>query len=162
MCQNTALQFFHPPIVSLPRSAPPAFADCLTQDRPRLRALSRSAGQPGPHAEKAKADYEALLARSRAACAERAGRLPKPEYAEDLPVNGRREEIKALIELNQVVIVCGETGSGKTTQLPKICLELGRGAAGLIGHTQPRRLAARSVAARVAQELQTQTGAGVG
>ena len=162
MCQNTALQFFHPPIVSLPRSAPPAFADCLTQDRPRLRALSRSAGQPGPHAEKAKADYEALLARSRAACAERAGRLPKPEYAEDLPVNGRREEIKALIEQNQVVIVCGETGSGKTTQLPKICLELGRGAAGLIGHTQPRRLAARSVAARVAQELHTQIGAGVG
>jgi ATP-dependent helicase HrpA len=61
-----------------------------------------------------------------------------------------------------VVIVCGETGSGKTTQLPKICIELGRGARGLIGHTQPRRLAARSVATRLAQELKTQVGAGVG
>jgi ATP-dependent helicase HrpA len=61
-----------------------------------------------------------------------------------------------------VVIVCGETGSGKTTQLPKICLDLGIGARGLIGHTQPRRLAARSVATRLAQELKTQVGAGVG
>ncbi len=61
-----------------------------------------------------------------------------------------------------MVIVCGETGSGKTTQLPKICLELGIGARGLIGHTQPRRLAARSVATRLAQELKTQVGAGSG
>ena len=67
-----------------------------------------------------------------------------------------------MIANNQVVIVCGETGSGKTTQLPKICLDLGIGARGLIGHTQPRRLAARSVATRLAQELKTQVGAGVG
>ena len=75
----------------------------------------------------------------------RAG-LPKPTYPEELPVVGKREEIARAIEANQVVIVCGETGSGKTTQLPKICLELGRGIAGLIGHTQPRRIAARTVA----------------
>ena len=68
---------------------------------------------------------------------------------------------KAIAE-NQVTIICGETGSGKTTQLPKICLELGRGAAGLIGHTQPRRLAARSVAERIAEELKSEIGSAVG
>ena len=73
---------------------------------------------------------------------------PKLEitYSEELPVSQRREEIARAIASNQVVIVAGETGSGKTTQLPKICLELGRGTKGLIGHTQPRRLAARTVA----------------
>ena len=89
-------------------------------------------------------------------------KLPKPEFQPDLPVNERRDEIAKLISQHQVVIVCGETGSGKTTQLPKICLDLGIGARGLIGHTQPRRLAARSVATRLAQELKTQVGAGVG
>ena len=73
--------------------------------------------------------------------------LPTPEYP-DLPVADRREEIMNTIRDNQVTIICGETGSGKTTQLPKMCLELGRGVDGMIGHTQPRRLAARSVAAR--------------
>ncbi len=86
----------------------------------------------------------------------------KPQFQAELPVNERRAEVAELIGKHQVVIVCGETGSGKTTQVPKICLELGRGARGLIGHTQPRRLAARSVATRLAQELQTQVGAGVG
>ncbi len=99
---------------------------------------------------------------SQAAVLARGEKLPKPEFQVDLPVNERREEIAALIAKNQVVIVCGETGSGKTTQLPKICLGLGIGARGLIGHTQPRRLAARSVATRLAQELKTQVGAGVG
>src|SRR5438094_8035982 len=74
-----------------------------------------------------------------------------------LPISGKREEIRAAIERNPVVIVCGETGSGKTTQLPKILLEMGRGSAGRIGHTQPRRIAARSVAARVADELGTRS-----
>ena len=78
--------------------------------------------------------------------ATRLNKLPKPEYPLDLPVSSRRDEIAEAIKNNQVVIVCGETGSGKTTQLPKICLELGRGVSGLIGHTQPRRIAARSVA----------------
>ena len=88
--------------------------------------------------------------------------LPKPDYPLELPVSLRKGEITQAILKNQVVIVCGETGSGKTTQLPKICLELGRGVAGLIGHTQPRRIAARSVASRIAQELKTSLGEAVG
>lgn len=88
--------------------------------------------------------------------------LPPITYPEDLPVSGRRAEIaKALME-NQVIIVSGETGSGKTTQLPKICLELGRGQKGMIGHTQPRRIAASSTAKRIAQELGTPLGETVG
>ena len=83
-------------------------------------------------------------------------------FDESLPVNARRAEIAAAIEGNQVVILCGETGSGKTTQLPKICLLLGRGRRGLIGHTQPRRIAASSVARRIAQELDTPPGTVVG
>ncbi|MCC7421504.1 MAG: ATP-dependent RNA helicase HrpA, partial [Planctomycetaceae bacterium] len=74
-------------------------------------------------------------------------------YDDELPISSRREEIAAAIRDNPVVIVCGETGSGKSTQLPKICLDLGRGIDGMIGHTQPRRIAARSVATRIAQEL---------
>src|SRR5690606_9486344 len=88
--------------------------------------------------------------------------LPPLTYPEDLPVSTRREAIAAAIRAHQVVIVCGETGSGKTTQLPKICLELGRGQKKIIGHTQPRRLAATSVAKRIAQELQTELGDWVG
>ncbi|MDO9023366.1 ATP-dependent RNA helicase HrpA [Zwartia sp.] len=87
---------------------------------------------------------------------------PKIVYPEDLPVSARREEIARAIKSHQVVIVSGETGSGKTTQLPKICLELGRGLKKMIGHTQPRRLAASSVARRIAEELQTPLGDWVG
>ena len=94
--------------------------------------------------------------------AARLASLPKPEYPLELPVSARRDEIAKAIASNQVVIVCGETGSGKTTQLPKICLALGRGVAGLIGHTQPRRIAARSVASRIAQELNSPLGEVVG
>ncbi len=86
---------------------------------------------------------------------------PAVRYPEELPVSARREEIAAAIRENQVVVVCGETGSGKTTQLPKICLEMGRGVAGMIGHTQPRRIAARSVAGRIAEELGTKSGEAV-
>src|SRR4030095_17097933 len=85
--------------------------------------------------------------------ARRRSPLPVITFPEDLPVSGAREEIARAIESNQVVIVSGETGSGKTTQLPKICLSLGRGRDGLIGHTQPRRLAASSIARPIAQEL---------
>jgi len=88
--------------------------------------------------------------------------LPKPEFPPELPISAKREEIAKAIAAHQVVIVCGETGSGKTTQLPKICLEIGRGITGLIGHTQPRRIAARATAARVAQELKTELGGAVG
>ena len=83
-------------------------------------------------------------------------------YPAELPVSQRRDDIAAAIRDHQVVIVAGETGSGKTTQLPKICLDLGRGRDGMIGHTQPRRIAARSVAERIASELGTELGDLVG
>lgn len=92
----------------------------------------------------------------------RANGLPEPRFPDDLPVSRRRAEIAELIEQNQVCIVCGDTGSGKTTQIPKICMSLGRGVAGFIGHTQPRRIAARAVAARIAQELDCGSGTLVG
>ena len=92
----------------------------------------------------------------------RRANLPRPTYAEELPVVARREEIARAVLEHPVVIVCGETGSGKTTQLPKILLELGRGVAGMIGHTQPRRIAARTVAARIASELASPLGHAVG
>ncbi len=88
--------------------------------------------------------------------------LPDIRYPEELPVSARRADIAAAIRDHQVVIVSGETGSGKTTQLPKICLELGRGSGKMIGHTQPRRLAATSVARRIAEELQSELGDWVG
>ena len=88
--------------------------------------------------------------------------MPDLHYPEHLPVVERREDIAAAIRDHQVVVVAGETGSGKTTQLPKICLELGRGVDGLIGHTQPRRIAARSVAERIAEELEVELGTAIG
>jgi ATP-dependent helicase HrpA len=87
---------------------------------------------------------------------------PEVELAEGLPISERADEIKALLEKHQVVILAGETGSGKTTQLPKICLDMGRGVDGLIGHTQPRRIAARTVASRIAEELNSPLGEAVG
>lgn len=94
--------------------------------------------------------------------AKRRAAIPKLVYDPELPIFERKDEIKKLIDENQVVVVCGETGSGKSTQLPKICLELGLGARGMIGHTQPRRIAARSIAQRVADELGVPLGQGVG
>jgi ATP-dependent helicase HrpA len=96
------------------------------------------------------------------------GRLRAPaaalklEYDPALPITAHRDEILAALARHQVLIVCGATGSGKTTQLPKLCLEAGRGTAGLIGHTQPRRLAARALANRLAHEMGTSVGAAVG
>ena len=94
--------------------------------------------------------------------AARRAALPVITYPEELPVSARREDIKEAIEKSQVVIVAGETGSGKTTQLPKILLELGRGITGMIGHTQPRRIAARSVAERISAELGVELGGAIG
>jgi len=94
--------------------------------------------------------------------AARIERLHPIEYPADLPVVARRDELAEAIAKNQVVIVCGETGSGKTTQLPKICLAIGRGIEGVIAHTQPRRVAARSVASRIAHELKSELGGAVG
>jgi ATP-dependent helicase HrpA len=88
--------------------------------------------------------------------------VPPIDYPESLPVSARREDIAEAIRDNQVVIIAGETGSGKTTQIPKICLDLGRGRRGLIGHTQPRRLAARTVAERIAEEIGQEIGETVG
>lgn len=105
---------------------------------------------------------QGAMAHSIEKTAQRLSAFPAIKYEQDLPVVARRDEIKKAIAENQVVVIAGETGSGKTTQLPKICMELGLGAKGYIGHTQPRRLAARSVATRIASELNSQIGATVG
>src|SRR5439155_4619988 len=102
------------------------------------------------------------VAASRDRARRRAAAIPRIAYPPELPVSERRDDIAEAIRKNPVIIVCGETGSGKTTQLPKICLGLGRGTRGLIGHTQPRRIAARSVATRIAQEIGTPLGETVG
>ncbi len=102
------------------------------------------------------------LAVSCARVQQRLEQRPQIEFDDALPVSAQREVVANAIRENQVVVIAGETGSGKTTQIPKICLELGRGARGLIGHTQPRRLAARTVAARIADELHTPLGGAVG
>ncbi|GAB3100238.1 ATP-dependent RNA helicase HrpA [Pseudomaricurvus hydrocarbonicus] len=130
--------------------------------------LSRQLGQikdrlkTGQSADQAIDKLRGGIERSVDLCRRRAEAVPTIEFPEELPVSGRREEIAKLIQENQVVILAGETGSGKTTQLPKICLELGRGVKGLIGHTQPRRIAARTVASRIAEELNTPLGQSVG
>ena len=92
----------------------------------------------------------------------RLARIPAIVYPEELPIAAKREEIARAIAAHQVVVIAGETGSGKTTQLPKICLDLKRGSNGFIGCTQPRRIAARTVAGRIAHELQSQLGDLVG
>ncbi|WP_405660197.1 ATP-dependent RNA helicase HrpA [Streptomyces sp. NBC_00079] len=108
------------------------------------------------------AEIEAEVAKDEQRMGERRGRLPAVSYPEQLPVSQKKSEIADAIRDHQVVIVAGETGSGKTTQIPKICLELGRGVKGMIGHTQPRRIAARTVAERIAEELDTPLGEAVG
>ncbi len=131
-------------------------AATLAADHPKIAALAttvRERASSGRPAGREKALLEALLERSRHAYGARLARLPEPRFPDDLPIAQRREDIAALIRDHPVTIVCGETGSGKTTQLPKICLGLKRGAAGLVGCTQPRRIAARSLATRLAHEL---------
>ncbi|MEU2352454.1 ATP-dependent RNA helicase HrpA [Streptomyces misionensis] len=108
------------------------------------------------------AEIEGEIDKAAGRMAERRVRVPAVSYPEQLPVSQKKDEIAAAIRDHQVVIVAGETGSGKTTQIPKICLELGRGVRGMIGHTQPRRIAARTVAERVAEELRTPLGEAVG
>ncbi|MGY6023683.1 ATP-dependent RNA helicase HrpA [Streptomyces spinosirectus] len=107
-------------------------------------------------------EIEAEITKAEERMGARRGRLPAVSYPEQLPVSQKKSEIADAIRDHQVVIVAGETGSGKTTQIPKICLELGRGVRGMIGHTQPRRIAARTVAERVAEELDTPLGEAVG
>ncbi|MEJ3652343.1 ATP-dependent RNA helicase HrpA [Actinomycetes bacterium KLBMP 9759] len=112
--------------------------------------------------DRALAGIAAAVATAEQRVAARTAAVPEVTYPATLPVSARRDDIAAAIRDNQVVIVAGETGSGKTTQIPKICLELGRGVRGMIGHTQPRRLAARTVAARIAEELGGELGDVVG
>ena len=128
--------------------------ECLIRDRHRLFRRLTDPKTRAPAADE--------IERSRATAAARRARVPRIDYPEELPVSAKRADIARAIADNQVVIVCGETGSGKTTQLPKICLELGRGIYGQIGHTQPRRIAARAVASRIAQELRSPPGDTVG
>lgn len=131
-----------------------------TSDRHALRRqLQRLQRQPDPDG------LQRWLERFQASCTQvslRRQSVPLIRYDEQLPIAARRDEIKAALLANQVIVVAGETGSGKTTQLPKICLELGRGVHGLIGHTQPRRLAARSVASRIGEEIGSPPGELVG
>jgi ATP-dependent helicase HrpA len=129
---------------------------------PTAAGVSPRDERAAARASRLQADFDAQLARSRAAFAARRGALPVPDFPPELPVSARRDEIAAAFFAHQVIIVCGETGSGKTTQLPKIAITLGRGVAGLIGHTQPRRLAARATASRIAQELGSPLGQAVG
>ncbi|MFD9767875.1 ATP-dependent RNA helicase HrpA [[Kitasatospora] papulosa] len=107
-------------------------------------------------------EISAEAAKASERLAGRSARMPALSYPEQLPVSQKKDEILEAIRDHQVVIVAGETGSGKTTQIPKICMELGRGVRGMIGHTQPRRIAARTVAERVADELKTPLGEAVG
>jgi ATP-dependent helicase HrpA len=139
--------------------------DCMLRDQRLIRGKIQRINQllkTGRPASKLIDVVTQQIESSRQRKQQRLANLPRPNYPEGLPVVEKRDEIAAAIAKNQVVILCGETGSGKTTQLPKICLELNRGVAGLIGHTQPRRIAARSVAARIAQELDTNVGDKVG
>ncbi|MCY2962560.1 MAG: ATP-dependent RNA helicase HrpA [Planctomycetota bacterium] len=129
--------------------------------RSRLRAI-RDASRSGKPFDRNLAKLTEEIAQSVALREARKAALPTVSFDDTLPVSARREEIAQAIRDNQVVVVCGETGSGKSTQLPKICLEVGRGIDGLIGHTQPRRIAARSIAARVADELKSPIGGAVG
>ncbi|MGA4634402.1 ATP-dependent RNA helicase HrpA [Pseudomonas solani] len=132
----------------------------LIADRHRLRRQLHEL-----HKKPDEAKFAQWLERFQASCAKveaRRSSVPRMRYDDALPIAAKRDEIKAALEKHQVLVIAGETGSGKTTQLPKICLEMGRGTHGLIGHTQPRRLAARSVATRVAEEIGTPLGELVG
>ncbi|ELH0842225.1 ATP-dependent RNA helicase HrpA [Vibrio cholerae] len=141
-----------------------ALGESLIKDRFRFsKRIDGASKIKNESARNAVFDEIALdIAQSMMVVEQRKQQMPKIEYPELLPVSQKRDDIAQAIAHHQVVIVAGETGSGKTTQLPKICAELGRGKYGLIGHTQPRRLAARSVANRIAEEMETELGGFVG
>jgi ATP-dependent helicase HrpA len=129
--------------------------------RNQLRALQRDSRRDERWQERL-ARLAADLERSIKLREARREGMPPIRYDDALPVCGMRRQIAEAIRNNPVVILCGETGSGKSTQLPKICLEMGRGVDAMIGHTQPRRIAARSVAARIADEIDAPLGRDVG
>ncbi|MDQ6993749.1 MAG: ATP-dependent RNA helicase HrpA [Mariprofundus sp.] len=140
-------------------------AQCMTTDRrklsKRLHGLRHRLKQGNP-VDRALVQLANEMNRSAVRYELRLQNRPLIQYPAELPVSEKRQLISEMIDKHQVVIVAGETGSGKTTQIPKICLQLGRGVAGLIGHTQPRRIAARSVATRIAQEMNSKIGEHIG
>ena len=153
-------------MTGLPADIDNRLQNIMLKDANRLR---RKAGDiaarlaQGKPCEQALGKWHKDFAASQQVCDARRQLLPTAiDYPEQLPVSGKRQDIAALIRDHQVVVLAGETGSGKTTQLPKICLELGRGVRGLIGHTQPRRIAAHTVAMRLAEELDSPLGETVG
>ncbi|MFZ5662676.1 MAG: ATP-dependent RNA helicase HrpA [Pseudomonadota bacterium] len=143
------------------RQARAAIDGALSRDRGRLYGLW-SRWSRAPEDAKAQEQFAQALARSVAQREARAASLPQAPVDPSLPIAREAERIVELIRAHQVVVVAGETGSGKTTQLPKLCLAAGRGQAGMIGCTQPRRIAARAVARRVAEELRVPLGGAVG
>lgn len=138
-------------------------AKCQIADEHRLRRkLSQLRRGKQKAGEEQLENLREQILRSQKACEKRENAIPaRINFPEQLPVSGKAEEIGALLKAHQVLVVAGDTGSGKTTQLPKICLQAGFGRRGLIAHTQPRRLAAVSVANRIAEELETESGDGV-
>jgi ATP-dependent helicase HrpA len=150
-----------PDVSNALRQARRAIDGALSRDRGRLQGLwSRWSGKPAD--ERAREAFGQALSASVAQRQARAAALPQAPVDPSLPIAAEAERIVELIRKHQVIVIAGETGSGKTTQLPKLCLAAGRGAAGMIGCTQPRRIAARAVARRVAEELKTQVGGAVG
>ncbi|WFE43934.1 ATP-dependent RNA helicase HrpA [Verrucosispora sp. WMMD1129] len=158
--QNPASPAATDPVRELQRRLSPLMFRDQRQLRRRLDGL-RKLRDP-QRRDSVLAEIVAETAAAEGRLERRKAAVPKIVYPASLPVSERKDDIAAAIRDHQVVIVAGETGSGKTTQLPKICLELGRGISGLIGHTQPRRLAARTVADRIAEELGTELGDVVG
>ena len=152
-------------VISLQQSLFSQLNDIMQVDQRRLSARIHGIGKiKSQEAQQAVADeIQQQIEQARLRVEQRKSAVQNPiVFPETLPVSQRKAEIEKLLSEHQVIVVAGETGSGKTTQLPKMCLELGLGNLGTIGHTQPRRIAARSVAARIAEELQTELGDVVG
>jgi len=152
------------PSLSLVKQLSKQLNACLNADKPHYkRQLDRlrNESKKGNNVEIKLVALSQKIETSISKRQQRKNSIPVINYP-DLPVTDKKDEIADLIRQNQVLILCGETGSGKTTQIPKICLEIGRGIAGFIGHTQPRRIAARTVADRIAEELGQKTGQAVG
>ncbi|UTM55910.1 ATP-dependent RNA helicase HrpA [Photobacterium sp. CCB-ST2H9] len=164
MTQSTTPQSERTEVRNSEKTLKAAIRDCLIRDRFRLlKRVQGAAKIKNEQARHAVFDEIAMdIARSMQSVEIRRNSCPAITYPEQLPVSQKKDDIAKAIRDHQVVIVAGETGSGKTTQLPKICLELGLGTTGTIGHTQPRRLAARSVANRIAEELGCEMGSTVG
>ena len=137
--------------------------EVMQADRHRLLKLWRQAEKAEPtRSAELREKLTELIKRSRRKCDDRRSSVPEISLPPELPISEHAESIIEMIRNHRVVVLCGETGSGKSTQLPKLCLKAGRGVYGMIGHTQPRRLAARSLSTRIAEELRSPVGGAVG